>query len=55
MHRVATTVAELSYNASLRARVARNLADSRPQIPHSEMERRMAERIAALKVRRTTR
>lgn len=35
------------YNAWLRAKVARNLADSRPQIPHREVDRRMAERVAA--------
>lgn len=55
MHKFATTDAEFSYNASLRAKVARNLADPRPQIPHGEVERRMAERIAALKVRRNIR
>lgn len=49
VHKVETTGAEVSYNAWLCAKVAGNLADSRPQIPHHEVERRMAGRIAALK------
>lgn len=52
LHKVETTGNEVSYNVWLRAKVAGNLADSRSQIPHHEVERQMAERIAALKALR---
>jgi len=51
VRKVETTDAEVSYKAWLRTKVAENFADSRPKIPHDEVERRMAERVAALKVR----
>lgn len=51
VHKVETTEAEVSYNAWLRAKVAGNLAGSRLQIPHHEVDRRMAERVASLKAR----
>ena len=35
---------EASYTAWLRTKVASSLADTRPAIPHDEVERRMAER-----------
>lgn len=51
VRKVETNDAEVSYKAWLRTKVAGNFADSRPKIPHDEVERRMAERVAALKVR----
>lgn len=50
-----TAEAEASYNEWLQAKVAASLADPRPPIPHDEVERRMAERIAALKAKHATR
>jgi len=44
-----TIEAEVSYDAWLCAKVARNLGDLRARLPHEEVERRMAERIASLK------
>jgi len=43
VRKVGTTEAEVSYNAWLRAKVTGNLVDSRPQIPHHEVEYQMAE------------
>lgn len=37
-----------SYDAWLNQKLAASLADARPNIPHSEVERRMAERIRRL-------
>ena len=42
---------EASYTAWLQAKVAASLADPRPGIPHDEIERRMAERLARLRQR----
>jgi hypothetical protein len=39
---------ETSYTTWLQAKVAKSLSDTRPAIPHDEIERRMAERIAEL-------
>lgn len=39
---------EAEYTAWLQAKVAASLADPRPPIPHDEVERRMAERLAKL-------
>ena len=39
-----------SYDAWLNEKVAASLASTRPNIPHSEVERRMAERIRSLQV-----
>jgi len=50
-----TAEAEASYNAWLRAKVERARADPRPPIPHDEVERRMAERLAALKAKHPSR
>ncbi len=47
-----TAEQEASYTAWLRAKVAESLADPRPSIPHDEVERRMAERFAKLRLRR---
>lgn len=47
-----TTEQEASYAVWLRAKVAASLADPRPSIPHDEVERRMAERLAKLQQRR---
>lgn len=47
-----TTEQEASYTVWLRAKVAASLADPRPSIPHDEVERRMAERLAKLQQRR---
>lgn len=44
-----TTEQEASYTAWLKAKVASSLADSRPAIPHDEVERRMAERLQRLR------
>ncbi|WP_296249424.1 hypothetical protein [uncultured Stenotrophomonas sp.] len=41
--------AESSYDEWLREKVARSMADPRPAVPHDEVERRMAERIAHLR------
>lgn len=46
-----TTEQEASYTAWLQAKVAASLSDPRPAIPHDEVERRMAERIAKLRKR----
>lgn len=40
--------ASSSYDAWLNQKLAASLADTRPNIPHSEVERRMAERIRRL-------
>lgn len=45
---------ETSYTAWLRAKVEASLADPRPAIPHDEVERRMAERLAKLRNRRAS-
>ncbi len=45
---------ETSYTAWLRAKVTASLADPRPAIPHDEVERRMAERLAQLRRRRAS-
>lgn len=42
---------EASYTVWLQAKVAASLADTRPPIPHDEVERRMAERFAQLRKR----
>ena len=44
-----TAEQEASYNAWLKAKVAASLDDPRPAIPHDEVERRMAERLSALR------
>ena len=44
-----TVEQEADYTAWLQAKVAANLADPRPSIPHDEVERRMAERLAKLR------
>lgn len=44
---------ENSYNEWLRAKVAASLADTRPAIPHDEVERRMAERFAKMRKERS--
>jgi hypothetical protein len=44
-----TVEQEASYTAWLQTKVANSLADSRPAIPHDEIERRMAERLAQLR------
>ena len=49
-----TVVQEASYTAWLQAKVAASLADPRPPIPHDEVERRMAERLAKLEQRSDT-
>jgi hypothetical protein len=46
-----TAEQEASYTAWLQAKVAASLADPRPAIPHDEVERRMAERLAQLRKR----
>lgn len=43
---------ETSYTAWLRTKVAASLADPRPAIPHDEVERRTAERIAKMRQRK---
>jgi hypothetical protein len=50
-----TAEQEASYTAWLRKKVAASLADPRPGIPHDEVERRMAERLAALKAKHAAR
>ena len=40
---------EADYTAWLREQVATSLADPRPSIPHDEVERRMALRLAKLR------
>src|SRR6218665_1568270 len=40
---------QASYTEWLRAKVAASLADPRPAIPHDEVERRMAQRLAQLR------
>ena len=47
-----TVEQEASYTVWLQAKVAASLADPRPSIPHDEVERRMAERFANLRLRR---
>ncbi len=49
-----TVEQEASYTAWLQAKVAASLADPRPPIPHDEVERRMAERLAKLEQRSDT-
>lgn len=39
-----------SYDAWLNEKVTKSLASTRPNIPHSEVERRTAERIRSLQV-----
>lgn len=46
-----TVEQEATYTAWLQAKVAASLADPRPPIPHDEVERRMAERLAKLRKR----
>ena len=40
--------ASSSYDAWLTEKIAASLADTRPNVPHSEVDRRMAERIRRL-------
>ncbi|KAA8383320.1 MULTISPECIES: hypothetical protein [Acetobacter] len=47
-----TVEQEAAYTAWLQAKVAASLADPRPPIPHDEIERRMAERLAKLRKRK---
>ena len=47
-----TVEQEAAYTAWLQAKVAASLADPRPPIPHDEVERRMAERLAKLRKRK---
>jgi len=47
-----TVEQEAAYTAWLQAKVAASLADPRPPIPHDEVERRMAERLAKLHKRK---
>jgi len=47
-----TAEQETEYTAWLQAKVAASLADPRPSIPHDEVERRMAERLAKLHKRK---
>jgi hypothetical protein len=47
-----TVEQETEYTAWLQAKVAASLADPRPSIPHDEVERRMAERLAKLHKRK---
>jgi len=49
-----TAEQETSYTAWLQAKVAASLADSRPAIPHDEVERRMAERLTQLRTRKAS-
>lgn len=49
-----TAEIEARYDAWLRAKVAASLADPRPLVPHDEVERRMFERIEALKAGRSS-
>lgn len=49
-----TVEQEESYTAWLQAKVAASLADPRPAIPHDEVERRMAERLAQLRKRKAS-
>lgn len=49
-----TVEQEAAYSAWLQAKVAASLADPRPPIPHDEVERRMAERLAKLHKRKAT-
>jgi len=46
-----TVEQEESYDNWLRAKVEASLADPRPAIPHDEVERRMSERLAKLRMR----
>lgn len=53
-HRVSefeTIEQESSYTAWLQAKVTDSLTDARPAIPHDEIERRMAARLAQLRQR----
>ena len=45
---------EASYTAWLQAKTAASMADPRPGIPHDEIERCMAERLARLKTRKAS-
>ncbi|WP_248886499.1 type II toxin-antitoxin system RelB family antitoxin [Acidithiobacillus acidisediminis] len=45
---------EASYTAWLQAKTAASMADPRPGIPHDEVERRMAERLAKLRLRKVS-
>ncbi|EBK1959565.1 stability determinant [Salmonella enterica] len=44
-----TVEQEASYNEWLKAKVAASLADTRPAVPHDEVERRMMDRFAKLR------
>jgi len=46
-----TAEQEASHTEWLQAKVAASLADPRPAIPHDEVERRQAERLAQLRKR----
>ena len=45
---------EASYTAWLQVKTAASMADPRPGIPHDEVERRMAERLAKLRLRKVS-
>ena len=47
-----TAEQEAEYSPSLQSNGAASLADPRPPIPHDEVERRMAERLAKLHKRK---
>ncbi|MBS1029742.1 type II toxin-antitoxin system RelB family antitoxin [Gluconobacter albidus] len=47
-----TAEQEAEYTTWLQTKVAASLADPRPPIPHDEVERRMAERLAKLHKRK---
>jgi hypothetical protein len=49
-----TAEQEASYTAWLQAKTAASMADPRPSIPHDEIERRMAERLARLRQRKAS-
>ncbi len=45
---------EASYEAWLKAKVEASLADPQASVPHDEVERRMAQRLARLRDRRSS-
>ena len=49
-----TAEQEVSYTKWLRTKVAANLADPRPAIPHDEVEQRMAERFERLRQKKNS-
>ncbi|MHB8226097.1 type II toxin-antitoxin system RelB family antitoxin [Acidithiobacillus sp.] len=49
-----TAEQEANYTTWLQAKIAASMADPRPCIPHDEIERRMAERLARLKQRKAS-